>query len=183
MDLRYFYLLCFTLTLSSGIFRSTTIFLKLFFSCSFESIWNFQNISHNFSSKFKFFLNEWSRNLYWSKFFLHRKLRSDVWIFYGVFVGVIFLVIFFSDTLRYNWNFGKSFPFGLVKCFKKWWIIRGKNNQIKLFNACVKSVLLYGCETWFVTDKITQKLQPFVNRCLRNILGIWWTEIITNQEL
>jgi hypothetical protein len=45
--------------------------------------------------------------------------------------------------------------------------------KIKLFNACVKSVLLYGCETWFVTNNTTQKLQAFVNRCLRNILGIW----------
>ncbi len=55
--------------------------------------------------------------------------------------------------------------------------------KIKLFNDCVKSVLLYGCETWFVTDNITQKLQAFVNRCLRNILGIWWPQKITNQEL
>jgi hypothetical protein len=55
--------------------------------------------------------------------------------------------------------------------------------KIKLFNACVKSVLLYGCETWFVTDRITHKLQAFVNRCLRNILGMWWPRIITNQEL
>jgi hypothetical protein len=44
--------------------------------------------------------------------------------------------------------------------------------EIKLFNACVKSVLLYGCE-----------LQAFVNRCLRNILGIWWPQIISNKEL
>ncbi len=55
--------------------------------------------------------------------------------------------------------------------------------KIKLFNACVKSVLLYGCETWFVNSKTTQKLQAFVNRCLRNILGIWWPRKITNQEL
>ncbi len=55
--------------------------------------------------------------------------------------------------------------------------------KIKLFNACVKSVMLYGCETWFVTNKTTQKLQAFVNRCLRNILGIWWPRIISNQEL
>ncbi len=55
--------------------------------------------------------------------------------------------------------------------------------KIKLFNACVKSVLLYGCETWFVTNNITQKLQAFVNRSLRNILGIWWLQIISNQEL
>ncbi len=55
--------------------------------------------------------------------------------------------------------------------------------KIKLFNACVKAVLLYGCKTWFVTDNTTQKFQAFVNRCLRNILGICWPRIITNQEL
>jgi exonuclease III len=55
--------------------------------------------------------------------------------------------------------------------------------KVKLFNACVKSVLLYGCETWFVTTNICQRLQAFVNRCLRNILGIWWPRKITNQLL
>ncbi len=55
--------------------------------------------------------------------------------------------------------------------------------KIKLFNACLKSVLLYGCETWFVTNNTTQKLQVFVNRCLRNIFGILWPEIISNEEL
>jgi hypothetical protein len=52
-----------------------------------------------------------------------------------------------------------------------------------LFNACVKSVLLYGCETWFVTNNTTQKLQAFVNKCLRNILVNWWPQIISNEEL
>jgi hypothetical protein len=33
-----------------------------------------------------------------------------------------------------------------------------------------------------VTSKTTQKLQAFVNRCLRNILGIWWPQIISNEE-
>ncbi len=55
--------------------------------------------------------------------------------------------------------------------------------KIKLFNACVKSVLLYGCEIWFVTENVTRKLQTFVNRCLRNILGIKWPQIISNDEL
>jgi hypothetical protein len=55
--------------------------------------------------------------------------------------------------------------------------------KIKLFNACVKSVLLYGCETVFVTSNTTQKLEAFVNRCLRNILGIWWPQITSNEEL
>jgi hypothetical protein len=29
-----------------------------------------------------------------------------------------------------------------------------KDTKIRIFNACVKSVLLYGCETWLVTSEI-----------------------------
>ena len=46
---------------------------------------------------------------------------------------------------------------------------------MKIFNACVKSVLLYGCETWLVNTEIQQKLRVFVNSCYRRILRIWWT--------
>jgi hypothetical protein len=47
----------------------------------------------------------------------------------------------------------------------------------------VKSVLLYGCETWFVTKEIQRKIQTFVKRCLRCILRIWWPNIISNKDL
>jgi hypothetical protein len=46
--------------------------------------------------------------------------------------------------------------------------------KIKIFNSCAQSVLLYGCETWFVTNDIMSKLQAFVNRCIRYIMKIWW---------
>ena len=44
-----------------------------------------------------------------------------------------------------------------------------KYSKIRIFNACVKSVLLYGCETWLVTKEIQREIQTFVNRCLRYI--------------
>ena len=55
--------------------------------------------------------------------------------------------------------------------------------NIKIFNACVKSVLLYGCETWLVRNEIQRKIQTFVNRRLRYILRIWWPNIISNKDL
>ena len=58
-----------------------------------------------------------------------------------------------------------------------------KETKIKIFSACVKSVLLYGCETWLVTSEIRCKIQAFVNRCLRYILRIWWQKIISNKDL
>jgi hypothetical protein len=47
----------------------------------------------------------------------------------------------------------------------------------------VKSVLLYGCETWKTTNQITRRLQTFTNKCLRRIMNIKWTDKITNEEL
>jgi hypothetical protein len=47
----------------------------------------------------------------------------------------------------------------------------------------VKSVFLYRCETWLVTNEIQRKIQTFVNRCLRHILRIWWPNIIYNKDL
>jgi hypothetical protein len=44
----------------------------------------------------------------------------------------------------------------------------------------VKSVLLYGCETWLATNEIQRKIQTFVNRY---ILRIWWPNIISNKDL
>ena len=58
-----------------------------------------------------------------------------------------------------------------------------KDTKIKIFNACVKSVLLHGCETWLVTSEIGHKIHTFVNRCLRYILKIWWPNIISNKDL
>ena len=57
------------------------------------------------------------------------------------------------------------------------------HNKIRIFNTNVKSVLLYGSETWRVTKTNTHKLQTFTNRCLRNILNIRWPEVLPNEQL
>jgi len=68
---------------------------------------------------------------------------------------------------------------------RKVWLSKSlrKDTKIRIFNACVKSVLLYGCETWLVTNEIQRKIQTFVKRCLRYILRIWWPNIISNKDL
>ena len=48
----------------------------------------------------------------------------------------------------------------------------------RIFRSNVKSVLLYGSETWKVAKTTTSKLQVFVNRCLQRILNIHWPEVI-----
>ena len=55
--------------------------------------------------------------------------------------------------------------------------------KIRIFNSNVKPVLLYGSETWRMTENTVSKLQTFVNRCLRRILQIYWPDTINNATL
>ena len=55
--------------------------------------------------------------------------------------------------------------------------------KLRIFNTSVKSVLLYACETWRTTKASTNRLQTFVNRCLRNILNIRWEDRVSNEDL
>ena len=56
------------------------------------------------------------------------------------------------------------------------------NTKQRIFNSNVKAVLLYGSETWRITQK-TQKIQTFINKCLRRILYLKWTDQVSNTIL
>ena len=68
---------------------------------------------------------------------------------------------------------------------KKVWRARtiALKTKLRIFNACVMSVLLYGCETWRSSKTLMARLQSFVNRKLRYIIGIWWPRKIKNEDL
>ncbi|XP_068723948.1 uncharacterized protein [Montipora capricornis] len=55
--------------------------------------------------------------------------------------------------------------------------------KLRIFNSKVKSIQLYGCETWQMTKTIQQKIQTFFNTCLRRIFNIRWPEKIRNEDL
>ena len=55
--------------------------------------------------------------------------------------------------------------------------------KIRIFNSNVKSVLLYGCETWRTTKKMLLRIQTFFNNCLRRIFNIRWPDKIRNEDL
>jgi hypothetical protein len=71
-----------------------------------------------------------------------------------------------------NQRIGKAQAFYLMK---KIWIsnILSLKYKLRIFNTYVKSILLYGCETWKINKNIVNKLQVFVNKCLNRILRIW----------
>lgn len=55
--------------------------------------------------------------------------------------------------------------------------------KIRLFNSNVKSVLLYGCEAWNTSGQCVQRIQVFINRCLRRLLRIKWSDRIRNEQV
>ena len=57
------------------------------------------------------------------------------------------------------------------------------HTKIRIFNSNVKPVLMYGAETWRTTTSIIQKVQTFINGCLRRILQIRWPHTISNADL
>ena len=59
----------------------------------------------------------------------------------------------------------------------------GKTTKIRLFNTNVKSVLLYGAETWRMNNTTLKRIQTFVNQCLRKILEIQWMDKVSNKDL
>ena len=55
--------------------------------------------------------------------------------------------------------------------------------KLRIFNSNVKSVLLYGCETWNASQSCVKRIQVFINKCLRKLLRIRWTDKVTNEEV
>ena len=55
------------------------------------------------------------------------------------------------------------------------------STKMKIFNSNVKSVLLYGSETWRLTTTTISKVQTFINKCLQRIINIHWPNTISSE--
>ena len=55
--------------------------------------------------------------------------------------------------------------------------------KLRIFISNVKSVLLYGSESWRKIKTMLRKIQTFINPCLRRIYDIRWPEMISNKDL
>ncbi|VDO88539.1 unnamed protein product [Schistosoma curassoni] len=57
------------------------------------------------------------------------------------------------------------------------------NIKIRILNANVKTVPLYGVETWRTATTTIKNVQVLINSCLRKILNIYWPDTISNTLL
>jgi len=57
------------------------------------------------------------------------------------------------------------------------------NTKIAVYRACVLSTLLYASESWTLYASQEKRLSAFHMRCLRRILGITWSDHVTNNDV
>ena len=55
--------------------------------------------------------------------------------------------------------------------------------KIQVYKSMVLSVLLYGCETWTVHRRHIRYLDRFHQRCVRQLLGIQWSDRVPNTAV
>ena len=53
--------------------------------------------------------------------------------------------------------------------------------KIRLFQATVESILLYGSETWTITVSLSKRIDGCYTRMLRMALNVDWRQRITNK--
>ncbi|PIK35676.1 endonuclease-reverse transcriptase [Apostichopus japonicus] len=56
-------------------------------------------------------------------------------------------------------------------------------SKLKLLHTLVMSIFLYACESWTLTAELQKKIQAVEMRCTRGVLGISYTDHITNEEV
>ena len=69
------------------------------------------------------------------------------------------------------------------KLSKVWKSSLNKTIKIRLFRATVETVLLYGCNTWTLTEKLTRQLDGTYTNMLRMVQNISWQSHTTNEVL
>ncbi|CAH8560679.1 unnamed protein product [Dicrocoelium dendriticum] len=53
----------------------------------------------------------------------------------------------------------------------------------RIYSASVRSVLLYGCESWPIRVEDMRRLSAFDNGCLRRIARVWWQHRVNSNDV
>ena len=55
--------------------------------------------------------------------------------------------------------------------------------KINIFEAACVSILLYGCESWIINQKLKSTLNSFATNCYRIMLGIKRIDKVSNEQV
>ena len=90
----------------------------------------------------------------------------------------------FSESTEKDVNVRKALAWSACHKLRKIWSSNLKRQiKIRLFVSTVESVLLYGSETWTLTNTLTKQIDGMYTRMLRMVKNISWRDHLTNNEL
>ena len=86
------------------------------------------------------------------------------------------------DEIKTRINHGRA---AFVRLKKALWMRReiSMKTKARVYQAAVRSVLLYGCETWPLREEDIRQLEVFDHWCLRRILRVNWRDRISNADV
>jgi len=58
-----------------------------------------------------------------------------------------------------------------------------QKSKLKILNNCIIPSLTYGAQTWALTKDLRSKIQSTQNRMVRSIMGVKWSDRISNIDL
>ena len=64
-----------------------------------------------------------------------------------------------------------------------WWSRISLSTKLRLYNACILPIFLYGSECWAITKEDARRINALHEWCLRMLLGIKWYHFIYNDEV
>ena len=98
---------------------------------------------------------------------------------------------YLGDTLDCEGGVERAVRARVASAWTKWREISGlllnKNIPIlyraKVYEACIRPVLLYSAETWALTQRMEEILKRCDNKMLRFMAGVRWEDHLTNEEV
>ena len=86
-----------------------------------------------------------------------------------------------SDDVKTRLAMGMNVLVKLTRIWKNKCV--SKSTKIRLMRALVWPVATYGCESWTLKKEEERRIQAFENKCVRKLLRIPWTKLMTNEEV
>ena len=95
----------------------------------------------------------------------------------------LYLGSYISST-EHDFSVRKAKAWAACHQMKKIWNSTMRRSlKIRLFQATVESILLYGSETWTITKTLSKRIDGCYTRMLRMVLNINWRDMIRNTTV
>lgn len=98
--------------------------------------------------------------------------------------------IYLGQLISFDNGLEKEINRRINKAWSKYWslkhIFKGNTEQnikSRTFDMCVSPTITYGCQTWALTKKLTNRIRICQNKMERSMLNITWKDKINLQEL